>query len=233
MIRRAFIMRLKPEAIGEYRRHHEKIWPELVAQIEGSGIASVTTFWCESQVVIVSEVTEPEAWEELWNSEVQDRWKQLLAPFVQLADDGALAASELMEMSHVALDSLANATGTNESVDDSDERAAILSIADAPALARRGQTSASRAKSPVVQPSETRHKMGAPRAAKEPIKKDTAKKKAQRKKVKRNKRLADGKGTSKARAKKTAAKAKQAKGRKSRTTPRPKTRTKKAAPKRR
>lgn len=233
MIRRAFIMRLKPDTIAEYRRHHEKIWPELVAQIEGSGIASVTTFWCESQVVIVSEVTDPQAWERLWTSQVHDRWKQLLAPFVQLADDGAPAASELVEMSHVALDGAASATGTSESSDDSDERAAILSIADAPALVRRGHAAGSRAKAPVAQPSERRHKMGAPRAAKAAIKKAVGKKKAKRKKVKRRKRIADGKKTGKARTKKTATKAKRTKSRKSRTTPRPKTSTKKSAPKRR
>ena len=34
MIRKAFTMRLKPGALAEYKRHHDSIWPELVAQIE-------------------------------------------------------------------------------------------------------------------------------------------------------------------------------------------------------
>ena len=44
MIRKAFTMRLKPGALAEYKRNHDNIWPELVAQIEREGIASMTIF---------------------------------------------------------------------------------------------------------------------------------------------------------------------------------------------
>jgi len=37
MIRRAFTMRLKPDAAAEYKHHHDNIWPELVAEIEFAG----------------------------------------------------------------------------------------------------------------------------------------------------------------------------------------------------
>ena len=44
MIRRAFTMRLKPGGLAEYRRHHDQIWPELVAEIERQGIGQITIF---------------------------------------------------------------------------------------------------------------------------------------------------------------------------------------------
>ena len=44
MIRRAFTMRLKPGGLAEYRGHHDKIWPELVDEIERQGIAQITIF---------------------------------------------------------------------------------------------------------------------------------------------------------------------------------------------
>ncbi len=44
MIRRAFTMRLKPGGLAEYKRHHDAIWPELVAEIEQQGIAQITIF---------------------------------------------------------------------------------------------------------------------------------------------------------------------------------------------
>ena len=43
MIRRAFTMRLKPGGLDEYRTHHDRIWPELVAEIERQGIGQITT----------------------------------------------------------------------------------------------------------------------------------------------------------------------------------------------
>ena len=39
MTRRAFTMRLKPNASVEYKQHHDNIWPELIDEIERSGIA--------------------------------------------------------------------------------------------------------------------------------------------------------------------------------------------------
>ena len=44
MIRRAFTMRLKPGKLAEYKHFHDNVWPELAAEIEKSGIASMTIF---------------------------------------------------------------------------------------------------------------------------------------------------------------------------------------------
>ena len=44
MIRRAFIMKLKPDSLATYKKHHDEIWGELVAEIEKSGIAEITIF---------------------------------------------------------------------------------------------------------------------------------------------------------------------------------------------
>jgi L-rhamnose mutarotase len=47
MIRRAFTMRLKEGALAEYKAHHDSIatkWPDLVEEIERSGIATINTF---------------------------------------------------------------------------------------------------------------------------------------------------------------------------------------------
>ena len=44
MIRRAFTLTLKPGALAEYRERHDKIWPELVAEIKAQGIAEMTAY---------------------------------------------------------------------------------------------------------------------------------------------------------------------------------------------
>ena len=44
MIRRAFLMKLKPGALAEYKRNHDQIWPELVAEIKACGITTMAIF---------------------------------------------------------------------------------------------------------------------------------------------------------------------------------------------
>lgn len=101
MIRRAFTMRLKPGALTEYRRHHDNIWAELVAEIEKSGIASMTIFESDPQLFLYSEITDPEAWDKLWHSEVHDRWAELMNPLMEFRPDGIVESSEVREVFHL------------------------------------------------------------------------------------------------------------------------------------
>ena len=60
---------------------HDNIWPELVAEIERSGIASITTFQRGLDLFLVSEIAESEAaWDRLWNSEMHRRWAEVMQP---------------------------------------------------------------------------------------------------------------------------------------------------------
>ena len=42
MIRKAFMMRLQPGGLAMYKKYHDEVWPELVAEIERKGIATVS-----------------------------------------------------------------------------------------------------------------------------------------------------------------------------------------------
>lgn len=101
MIRRAFTMRLKPGALAEYRRHHDNIWAELVAEIEKSGIASMTIFESDPQLFLYSEITDTEAWDKLWHSEIHDRWAELMNPLMEFRPDGIVESSEVREVFHL------------------------------------------------------------------------------------------------------------------------------------
>ncbi|HEV3138498.1 MAG TPA: L-rhamnose mutarotase [Pirellulales bacterium] len=105
MIRRAFTMRLKPDSLAEYKHHHDNIWPELVAEIERSGIASITTFQRDLDLFLVSEIADEAAWDKLWNSEVHRRWAELMQPLMHLRDDGIVDAGELAEVFHIRISS--------------------------------------------------------------------------------------------------------------------------------
>jgi len=101
MIRRAFTMRLKPDSLADYKRHHDNIWPELAAEIERAGIASITTFQRGLDLFLVSEIADEAAWDRLWNSDVHKRWAALMEPLMYLREDGIVDAGELIEVFHI------------------------------------------------------------------------------------------------------------------------------------
>ena len=104
MIRRAFTMRLKPGAFAQYKDHHDTIaskWPELVAEIERCGIATMTTFQHGLALFLFSEIQDEEAWSKLWNSPVHRRWAELMEPLMNLLPDGTVDAGELTEIFHL------------------------------------------------------------------------------------------------------------------------------------
>lgn len=101
MKRVAFTMRLKPGALDEYKRNHDQIWPELVAEIERSGIARFTTFVDGSTLFLYSEVADAEAWDRLWHSEVHQRWSEVMEPLMDIDADGIVESSTLQEIFNI------------------------------------------------------------------------------------------------------------------------------------
>lgn len=104
MIRRAFTMRLKPDSLEEYVRHHDTIrtqWPKLVEEIEKSGIAAITTFRNGLDLFLFSEIQDEAAWDKLWDSEIHRKWGELMKPLMHMNDDGIVEAGELTEIFHL------------------------------------------------------------------------------------------------------------------------------------
>lgn len=101
MIRRAFTMRLKPGGLAGYKEHHDNIWHELVDEIERSGIAQITIFENDPVLMLYSEITDPDAWDRLWASEVHGRWGAIMNDYMAVDVTGAPDFSELREVFHL------------------------------------------------------------------------------------------------------------------------------------
>jgi L-rhamnose mutarotase len=102
MIRRAFAMRLKAGKLAEYRHFHDNIWPELVAEIERCGIASMTIFENDPLLFLYSEIHDKDAWDRLWHTKIHDRWSaEAMNPLLFFRDDGLVDAGELREIFHL------------------------------------------------------------------------------------------------------------------------------------
>jgi len=101
VIRRAFTLRLKPGAFAKYKRYHDNIWPELVREIETSGIAQITTFADDLQLFLYSEIYDEKGWDKLWNSKIHDEWAECMKPLMQFRSDGKVDAGPLREIFHL------------------------------------------------------------------------------------------------------------------------------------
>jgi L-rhamnose mutarotase len=101
MIRQAFTLRLKPGALAEYKERHDNIWPELVEEIERSGIATMTAFEADPVIFYYSEIADPEAWNRLWATEIHDRWAEAFQPLIDFKEDGSLDTGTLQEIFHL------------------------------------------------------------------------------------------------------------------------------------
>jgi L-rhamnose mutarotase len=99
-IRRAFTLRLKPGSFAEYKKHHDNIWPELVREIEKSGIAQITIFANDPQLFLYSQIYDQKAWDRLWSSKVHDKWAEYMEPLMQFRD-GKVDAGPLLEIFHL------------------------------------------------------------------------------------------------------------------------------------
>ena len=100
-IRRAFTMRLKPNSLAEYKRHHDSIWPELVAEIEKSGIAQISIFEADPVLFLYSEIYDEKAWDKLWSSKIHDKWGEIMNPLMIFNDQGIVDSSVVNEIFHL------------------------------------------------------------------------------------------------------------------------------------
>ncbi|MDA2962815.1 MAG: L-rhamnose mutarotase [Actinomycetota bacterium] len=98
MIKRAFIMKLKPGGLAEYKRLHSEIWPELVAEIKRQGIAQITIFENDPMLFLYSEISDSDAWDRLWHAEIHDKWSEYMAPLMEFNSDGIVDSSEVREV---------------------------------------------------------------------------------------------------------------------------------------
>jgi L-rhamnose mutarotase len=111
MIRRAFTMRLKPGGLADYQRHHDSIWPELVAEFERQGIARITIFEDDPVLFLYSEITDEDAWDRLWHTGIHEQWAQIMNKLMVYKDDGIVDSHIVREIFHVETEATDQAHG--------------------------------------------------------------------------------------------------------------------------
>ena len=76
----AFKLRIKADAIEEYEREHQRVWPELLAKLKAVGISEYSIFRRGQELVLSLRVEDFErAWDELDRDPVNLRWQEFMS----------------------------------------------------------------------------------------------------------------------------------------------------------
>jgi L-rhamnose mutarotase len=76
-----------PKLIGEYKRYHEKVWPEIAKSIKDSGIEDMEIYLLGTRMFMVMEVNERFSFEVKANADRDNpkvrEWEELMWKFQQ------------------------------------------------------------------------------------------------------------------------------------------------------
>nr|WP_285725749.1 L-rhamnose mutarotase [Psychromicrobium sp. YIM S02556] len=88
MDRVCFRLQVRPECLGDYRRAHEEVWPEMLDALRDSGWANYSLFLDEDGLLIGYVETEnlQAAQEAMARTEVNAQWQAQMSAFFQDLD---------------------------------------------------------------------------------------------------------------------------------------------------
>jgi len=103
MIRKAFLMTLKPDCQEEYERRHNPIWPELEAVLKKHGVSNYSIFLDRNtdRLFAYAEIESEERWQQIAQTEVCRRWWAHMKDLMLTNPDDSPSASELDEVFHL------------------------------------------------------------------------------------------------------------------------------------
>jgi len=90
MSRYAFKLRIREDAIEEYEREHQRVWPELLAKLKEVGISDYSIFRRGQELVLTLRVEDfDKAWDELDRDPVNQRWQAFMDRLFEPVPDKA------------------------------------------------------------------------------------------------------------------------------------------------
>jgi L-rhamnose mutarotase len=99
--RSAFVLRIRPDRVEEYRAAHAAVWPEMLEALKGAGIRNYSIFLAGNQSFGYFEADDLEAAAEyLERQEVSARWQDAMAGLLEerVPDGGPPALPEIFRL---------------------------------------------------------------------------------------------------------------------------------------
>jgi L-rhamnose mutarotase len=96
----AFSMKLKPGCRQEYMDRHNRIWPELIELLRGSGVMDYHIFLEEqtNTLFAVQKVTGDSGSQDLGTNPVVRKWWDYMADIMEVNDDNSPVSIPLEEL---------------------------------------------------------------------------------------------------------------------------------------
>ena len=103
MIRKAFVMTLRPGAESEYERRHNPIWPELQAVLSDHGVRAYWIFLDQQtgRLLAYAEIEDEARWDAISRTEVCRRWWRSMRELMDVNADDSPATLQLREIFHL------------------------------------------------------------------------------------------------------------------------------------
>ena len=88
MPRYAFKLRIKADAIEEYEREHQRVWPELLDKLKEVGISDYSIFRRGQELVLSMQVEDfDKAWDQLDGDPLNQRWQVFMSRLFEPVPD--------------------------------------------------------------------------------------------------------------------------------------------------
>lgn len=104
MIRKAFVMKLRPGCQSEYERRHNPIWPELQSVLKSHGVSNYSIFLDKDtdNLFAYAEIESEEQWASIATTEECRRWWSYMKDLMLTNADDSPIALPLTEVFHLA-----------------------------------------------------------------------------------------------------------------------------------
>lgn len=104
MIRKSFLMTLKPGAWIEYEKRHNPIWPELEEVLRKHGVHNYSIFLDRSsnrRLFAYAEIESEELWQRIADNEVCRRWWSYMKDLMLTNEVDSPQTTDLSEVFHL------------------------------------------------------------------------------------------------------------------------------------
>ena len=104
MIRKAFVMRVRPGQEAEYEKRHTPIWPELEETLRAHGVSNYSIFLDPEtrNLFAYAEIEDEARWEAIAQTEVCQRWWKHMSDIMPSNADHSPVSAPLREVFHIA-----------------------------------------------------------------------------------------------------------------------------------
>ena len=103
MIRKAFVMTLRPGAQAEYTERHNPIWPELERVLKGHGVSNYSIFVepATDRLFAYAEIESEELWQQITATTTCREWWRHMRELMLTHPDSTPITDSLSEVFHL------------------------------------------------------------------------------------------------------------------------------------